>query len=106
MTTNGKPADQTALDEREIENPKLRRELEDALENREKAKAAKGEAAKVFKTKDSVVKDKLEELDLGDEDVVRIGRFRVTKAPVAAREVAFTTDPTSRLTIKVAPTEE
>lgn len=95
--------DQTALDERVVEDQLLER----ALENREKAKDAKGEAAKTFKTKDEVVKDKLAELGIEEGGApVRIGRFRIERSPVAAKDVAFTTDPSSRLKIKPVPAEE
>lgn len=86
---------QTALDEVAVKSE----ELEKALEDREIARGAKSEATRKFKTLDDVVKAKLDELDLDEDETVRCGRFRITNKRVAGREVSFTTEPTMRLSI-------
>jgi hypothetical protein len=91
------PDQQTEITEREVES----KDLEKILEDREKAKGPKLEAAKKYKTLDQLAKDKLEELGYEDGDVLRIGRFKVTATAVPSRNVAFETDPTTRLTIGV-----
>jgi hypothetical protein len=94
MTTKATP--QTAMDERTVDN----RELEKALEDREQAKGGAAEARAKFNTLDEVVKDKVEDFDLADGEVARVGRFRIEKKRVAPREVSFTAEATSRLSIK------
>lgn len=94
MSTKATP--QTAIDERLVESD----ELEKALEDREIAKGTKSEAQAKFNTLDEVVKDKIEEFNLADGEVARVGRFRIEKKPVAPREVSFTAEASSRLSIK------
>jgi hypothetical protein len=91
------PEAQTAFDEREISNP----ELEKVLTDREVAKGKKGEAAKKFTTLDDLARGKLEELGVDEGERVRVGRFVVERRSVKARSVAFDTEPTTRLNIKV-----
>jgi hypothetical protein len=93
MTTQSQP--QTALDEREINNA----ELESVLEDREVAKGKAGETRKKYTTVDEVAKDKIAALKLAEGDVVRIGRFRIKLTNIPARDVAFETSATSRLSI-------
>lgn len=90
-----RPQPQTALDEQVVESA----ELERVLEDREVAKGAAGEARKKFSTLDDLAKGTIADLD--DDATVRVGRFRVAKRSVAGRSVAFDTNPTSRLSIKV-----
>jgi hypothetical protein len=94
------PADdpQPSFDEREVNDP----DLESLLSDREIAKGKKGEAVKKFRTLDDLAKEKIAELDLSDDDVVRIGRFRVTSKSIPSRAVSFETEPTTRLNIGVA----
>lgn len=96
-----KPEPQIALDERVIEDV----ELEKALEDREIAKGAAGEARKKYTTLDDLAKAKIAELSLEDGDAVRVGRFRVSQTAVEARTVSFETEPTSRLQIAVGKDE-
>lgn len=93
--------DQTSLDEREIEDE----ELEQILNDREIAKGKKAEATKKFKTLDDLAKDRLEELGIDPDEVVRIGRFRCAKSEVPSRAVSFETEPTTRMSIGVAKDE-
>lgn len=92
------PDPQTSLDEASVENA----ELEQRLEERERAKARAGAARKAYTTADERAKAIAGELGLGDGDVVRVGRFRLARHSVPAREVSFGTAPSSRLTISVA----
>lgn len=91
------PEAQTSLYETTLDNP----ELEELLERRERAKAAKGKANKTFKEADGATKDAIGKLDLGIDAPVRCGRFVIRFSPVPAKNVAFTTDPTTQL--KISP---
>ena len=91
------PQPQASIYEATIENA----ELEQALEERERAKAKAGEARKEYAEIDEQAKTLVNGLDLGDDAPVRVGRFILTRRPVAARSVAFETSPTSRLTISL-----
>jgi hypothetical protein len=92
---------QASLYEATLENP----ELEAALEAREVTKAAAGAARKAHGDADEHAKGLVEALDLGDGAPVRVGRFLLTRRPVAARSVAFDTEPTTRLTIRTLDEE-
>jgi len=85
---------QIAIDEHVVESP----ELEQALEAREAAKAAASEARAAFKAAHDTATVLIAALELG-ETTARVGRFRLMVRKVAARSVAFDTDPTTRLTI-------
>jgi hypothetical protein len=103
MNHLGTTADnQTALDERVIEDA----ELEKVLEDRQVAKGNAGEARKKYGTLDELAKGKIADLQLEDGDAVRIGRFRISQSAVAPREVAFETNATSRLTISADSEED
>lgn len=93
------PAAQASIYETTIENA----ELETALENRLKAKEKRGEAAKAFKELDDQAKALINAADLGKDAPVRVGRFVIVRRDVAARAVAFETEPTSRLQISLLP---
>lgn len=93
MTTTENP--QTAIDERVVENA----ELEQALVDRGKLKAFAGEAAKKYREQDELVRGMVAEFALEDGQSIRVGRYRISRTTVAARKVAFETNPTSRLTI-------
>lgn len=97
MASTAQP--QTTIYETEIENP----DLERVLETREKLKEKKGESVKQYKTADDQAKALIEGLDLGEDAPVRVGRFVVKRTSVASRSVAFETDPTSRLQIRLLP---
>ena len=93
---------QLATDERVIEHDGL----ETALEQREKKRTSLGGVRKEFKESDERARALLaEHADLGDGDVVRVGRFRITRSAVPSRSVSFDTDPTSRIRIKAVDTE-
>lgn len=92
---------QTALDELPVDNQKLRGELEQALEDRERAKAAAKEPKEKVKTMNAVVKDKLGEIGAEDGQVFRIGRFRVTFKRIEGKAVSFDTEDRTQTYIKV-----
>lgn len=92
---------QTAIDEQVIEDG----DLVSALERRQEKKVLAGSARANYKDANDVVKGKLDALELEEGAVVRCGRFRITKRAVAAKEVSFSTDPSSRLTIAVIADE-
>lgn len=93
MTTREDP--QTTIDERVVENP----ELEQALVDRGKLKAFAGEATKKYREQNEIVRGMVAEFALEDGQSIRVGRYRITRTPVAGRAVAFETNPTSRVTI-------
>ena len=92
---------QTSIYETVIDDP----ELAAALEERLKRKTSVANANKRYRQIDETVKARLEELDLGDEAPVRIGRFIVTRKRTAGRSVSFETEPGARLWIKLLPEE-
>lgn len=87
---------QTRIGEQVVEHD----ELEQALETREQAKLDAGEARKTYKSADEVAKALIAELELG-EAPVRVGRFVIAVREIPARSVAFDTDPSTRLAIRV-----
>jgi hypothetical protein len=87
---------QASLYEATIENA----ELEQALEDRERQRNAVAASRKRFREIDDRAKVLIGGLDLGDDAPVRVGRFLITRTAVAARSVAFDTEPTTRLTIR------
>ncbi|HEY7620307.1 MAG TPA: hypothetical protein VH834_11070 [Solirubrobacteraceae bacterium] len=87
---------QASLYEATIENA----ELEQALEDRERQRNAVAASRKRFREIDDRTKLLVADLDLGDDAPVRVGRFLITRTAVAARSVAFDTEPTTRLTIR------
>lgn len=74
-------------------------ELEESLEAREKAKASKSAVTAKFKEADEKAKGLISDLDIGLDDVVRVGRFRLQKSKVDGKTVTFDTEPSERLTI-------
>lgn len=92
---------QTATDERVIESESL----EQALETREKRKKSMRELRRQYKEADERAKALIGEFDVQEGEVVRIGKFRIEKKVMPSRDVSFTTDPKSRITIKADKTE-
>lgn len=92
------PQPQQSLYETTIEDA----ELEQLLDDRAKAKDAASKANKRARRLDEAARAKLETLDLADAPV-RIGNYLVAYRPVAARQVNFTAEATSRLVIKPLP---
>lgn len=90
---------QHALDEIQIEN----KQLEDTLEDRQRLKEHVKGARKAFKEADDRARALLSTHGLQDDQVARVGRYRITKKTVASRTVQFETDPTSRVTISLIP---
>lgn len=75
--------------------------LEQLLDKREEKKTKRGAANKAFKEADEQAKARLEEFELADGEVARVGKYRIEKKATAARSVSFDTSPSSRLNIKL-----
>lgn len=86
---------QTSLYETTIQDA----DLEAALDERETAKGVASNARKEYREADDHARALIDGLDLGDGAPVRCGRFVIERRPVAARSVAFDTEPTTRLWI-------
>lgn len=95
IPTIPRATDQLALDEQTIEDP----EVEQALVVRQEAKDDRAAAGAVFKAADETAKTAIERLELPTGGVVRVGRFRIERKEVAARNVAFETEASTRLQI-------
>lgn len=76
-------------------------ELGQALESREKVKASRAALNAKFKEADDTAKGIIAALKLTTDQVIRVGRFRISLAAVEGRSVAFETEPTERLTISL-----
>lgn len=74
-------------------------ELEQALEAREKVKASRAALNAKFKEADDTAKGLISTLDIEVDQVVRVGRFRISRTAIEGRSVAFETEPTDRLNI-------
>lgn len=90
-----RPVEQLAFDEQTIDDAAL----ESALENRLKKKDSLDSVRKVYEAADEVAQAEIAKLELPEGGAVRVGRFRITRAAVAARSVAFETKATSRVRI-------
>lgn len=82
------------------------REVEDgdlisALEEREKRNAKRKDATAKYREQHDKVKALLDGYELGDEEIVRIGRFRIKMSRTEGRSVAFDTSPSRRMTISL-----
>jgi hypothetical protein len=87
------------------------REFEDgdliaALEKREKLNKTKKAAAAKYREQHDVVKGMLDGFQLGDEEIVRVGRFRIKMSRTEGRSVAFETSPSRRMTISLLDDDE
>lgn len=89
--------DQLAMDERVIDD----KEAERALEERDELKRELAPLNKDYRKKKEAAEFALDRHDLADGEVVRIGRFRVTRVVPESKEVSFTTDPKPRHSIAV-----
>jgi hypothetical protein len=92
-----KPQGQLGFDEELVEDD----ELEQALEHRLQKKVAADQARKAYDEADERAKAKLEnlEVDLDDDNAIRVGRFRITRRSTSARSVSFETKPSTRIRI-------
>lgn len=87
---------QLGMDERVLEDA----ELAKLLEARLRAGDDKREVAGVYKLADQAAKDAIAKLELADGDIVRIGRFRITKKVTEPKHVEFDSAGGSSLQIK------
>ena len=88
---------QLAIDERVVRDAAL----EDALEARYRIQGDLQEIRKVYEEKDTTAKGLIDALGLSTGEVIRVGRFRVEKRHVEAKEVAFTSKESSRIAIRL-----
>lgn len=77
------------------------KDLEAALEERERIAEQRREVNRSFKDADAAVKGQLIDFELAVGEVARIGRFRIKKTATPPRDVAFSTEGGERLNIKV-----
>lgn len=82
------------------------REVEDgdlisALEEREKRNKSRKAVTAKYKEQHDKVKGMLDAYQLGDEEMVRVGRFRIKMSRSEGRSVAFETSPSRRMTISL-----
>jgi len=87
------------------------REVEDgdliaALERREKTNQARKAAAAKHKEQHEKVVALLAGFELGDEEIVRAGRFRIKMSRTEGRSVSFETSPSRRMTISLLGDDE
>ena len=97
MPTRATRQDQYGLDEEPVDDP----ELERALEDREKRKASKAAVTAEYKEADTAARALIDALEVDPDEIIRVGRFRITRSVVAARHVSFDTEPAKRLSIAV-----
>jgi hypothetical protein len=99
-----KADDQLGMDERVIQDP----DIEQALEERQRAKDERAEKNLAVKNATEKVKSligRLEMPDPSDEEkpiVVRVGRFRITKRFVKGKTVSFVTEDRVRMSFGLA----
>jgi hypothetical protein len=88
---------QTGLFDREVENETLERVLTQRQGKKERAAQAKKE----FDDLDKKARVLIEELDLREDEVVRIGRFKISKAVIPGGHRSFDVGEQERLNIGV-----
>ena len=91
-STSAEAEGQLAFDEQTVDEP----DLEEALEAREKVRAERAAVNLEYREKHEAAVELIAQLAIGEEGPVRVGRFRLTRKPVAGRDVYFTTEPTER----------
>lgn len=97
MTVTRQP--QIAIDETTIEDTARGR-----ARGARAGKVATSKARKTFKEVDDDAKARIRQLELGSASV-RVGRFVIAERELAGRSVAFDTEPTTRVTIRLAKDE-
>jgi hypothetical protein len=76
-----------------------------ALEEREKRNRSRKAVTAKYKEQHDKVKALLDGFELGDEEIVRVGRFRIRMSRSEGRSVAFETSPSRRMTISLLDDE-
>lgn len=92
---------QDGLFDREVEDG----DLISALEKREKLNVQRKAVTAKYKDAHDNVKGMLAGFELGDEEVVRVGRFRIKMSRTEGRSVSFDTSPSRRMTISLLDDE-
>jgi len=70
-----KPKDQLALDEKVVVDA----QLEQLLDEREDARAARLDAQRAFDSADAKAKARIETHDIGLDAAIRVGRYRISR---------------------------
>lgn len=89
---------QLALDERAVTDPELEAKLEQRLRLRQDVAEVRG----TLKNVDEEVQAGIKSLGLTEDQIVRIGRFRISLKAVAERHVEFNAEATTRVSIVLA----
>lgn len=98
-TTAAEP--QLAMDEKPIESSAL----EAALDAREQKKVVKRKVTKEFKDADDVVKGLIGEFEIGENEIVRCGKYRIQRKTVPGGARSFETNDSTKLIISVDKTQ-
>ncbi|HLA65046.1 MAG TPA: hypothetical protein VK600_00525 [Candidatus Saccharimonadales bacterium] len=93
---------QLAFDEQLVEDTAL----ENALEDRQRRRESLSAVQKVYDEANEVATAEIAKLELPEGGAVRVGRFRITRNPVAARHVTFDAKATSRVRIALIGEDE
>lgn len=93
---------QLGLDEKVVDDAALLA----ALDERQAAKDALGEARKTYTKLHDEVRSRIDRLDLGVDTAVRVGRYRIAKTETTARSVAFDVDAKERISIGLIGEDE
>jgi hypothetical protein len=88
---------QHGLFDREVEDG----DLVSALEKRETLNTKRKDATAAYKEQHEKVKALLDAYELGDEEIVRIGRFLIKNSRSEGRSVSFETSPSVRTRISL-----
>lgn len=91
---------QTSIYETTLDRP----DIEEALRTRDSMSSRLSTARHNYEQANEKAQKMLQDLDLGDGTVVRIGDFIVTSKMDKGRDVAFKTDPQLRIRIKPVKT--
>ena len=92
----GRRESQTSIYETTLDKP----ELEEALKVRESMADRRSTANHNIKNADERARKLIDDLELGDDTVVRVGDFIISSKMAKGRDVAFKTDPQLRIRIK------
>lgn len=103
MATAARPrlVEQTAFDENVIEDPAL----EEALEERQRRQNSLNAVRKEYDEAHEKAKAEIEKQELPEGGAMRVGRFRIVRQAVSARQVSFDVKATSRVRISLVGDE-
>jgi cation transport regulator ChaB len=93
---------QLAFDEQMVEDTAL----ENALEDRQRRRDSLSAVRTAYDEANEVANARIAEQELPDGHAIRVGRFRITRSSVPARNVAFEAKATSRVRILLIDGDE